>query len=97
MKTEFFSLLTGVVLLSAISTAQASDCLYAYKAKRDNPLQLHYGVIAIVGRCDTQSAQQETAARLRRNGWELLVLLERVVPSKINQYRETAGEFFLRY
>lgn len=98
MKTRILSLLLVWGLITAsISSAQADDCLYAYKAKRDNPLQLHYGVIAIEGRCEAGAAEVEARQRLQASGWQLLVLLERVAPSKINQYRETAGEYFLRY
>lgn len=77
--------------------AWAADCLFAYKAKRDNPLQLHYGVIAIHGECSASAAEQEAAARLAAYGWSLLVLLEQVDSHKLNQYKETAGDYFLRF
>ena len=97
MKLRIFSALIGLVLTTQVSLAQADDCLYAYKAKRDNPLQLHYGVMAIQGRCEPAAAKREAAERLQASGWSLLVLLERVEPAKLNQYKETAGEYFLRY
>ena len=75
----------------------AAECLFAYKAKRDNPLQLHYGVMAINGQCDLASVKQEVAQRLEANGWALLVLLEQLPPSKVDEYKETAGAYFLRY
>lgn len=87
----------SLVLWFNTPNVSASDCLFAYKAKRDNPLQLHYGVIAIQGECSAGAAKQEAATRLAANGWSLLVLLERVDSNKVNQYKETAGDYFLRY
>lgn len=87
----------GLLLVFGVTEVSAADCLFAYKAKRDNPLQLHYGVIAIQGECSARAAKQEATARLAANGWSLLVLLEQVDSSKVNQYKETAGDYFLRY
>ena len=97
MKISKFLPLLGLVFMSTVAEVSAADCLFAYKAKRDNPLQLHYGVIAIQGECSASAAKQEASARLAANGWSLLVLLERVDSRKLNQYKETAGDYFLRY
>lgn len=94
--SKYFTLL-GLVLMFAVTEVSAADCLFAYKAKRDNPLQLHYGVIAIRGECSASAAKREASARLAANGWSLLVLLEQVESSKLSQYKETAGDYFLRY
>ena len=97
MKKRILSALVGLVLTLCLPSYASADCLYAYKAKRDNPLKLHYGVMALSGACDVPSATQEASQRLALNGWSLLVLLERVDGSKVSQYKETAGEYFLRF
>ena len=89
--------LLGLVFVFSATEVSAADCLFAYKAKRDNPLQLHYGVMAIRGECSVSAAKREASARLAANGWSLLVLLEQVESSKLSQYKETAGDYFLRY
>lgn len=98
-QTWLFSLGVATLLLMQPFTqpVMAQECLFAYKAKRDKPLQLHFGVMQINGRCDPTSASEEVSERLRTNGWNLLVLLERVEPGSEKKYRETAGEYFLRY
>lgn len=89
--------LVGLLLALSLPSVATAECLFAYKAKRDNPLQLHYGVISIRGECQRASAVQEANDRLASSGWSLLVLLEQVEESKLNQYKEKAGEYFLRY
>ena len=46
--------LTAALLVIA-TTAQAT-CFADYKAKRDDPLRLHYGVAEIMGACNVDGA-----------------------------------------
>lgn len=85
--------LAAVLLASA---AQAA-CYADYKAKRDNPLRLHYGVMEIPdGACSREGAARIVAGRLG-DGWQLLDVVSVFGPDGLDQRRDSAGAFFLRY
>lgn len=75
----------------------AADCYADYKAKQDNPLRLHYGVLQINGACDRGPAQSEAAARLAQSGWTLLNILSVFGPEGLNERKGNAGSYFLRF
>jgi hypothetical protein len=85
-------------LISALAaTAGAADCFADYKAKRDNPLRLHYGVMQITGPCAAAEARSEVAARLQRNGWTLLNVVSLFDSSGLEERRRSAGQYHLRF
>ena len=86
--------LTALVLMAG--TANAA-CYADYKAKRDAPLRLHYGVAEIEGDCTVENAESELADRIASKGWELLAVLSVFDESGLDDRRENAGEFYLRY
>lgn len=88
------TLITGLV---AALPASAAECYADYKAKRDNPLKLHYGVMQLNGGCDRQSARAEVSARLQQNGWTLLNVVSVFGPEGLEGRRANAGRFFLRF
>lgn len=79
-------------------TAPATAACYAdYKAKRDNPLRLHYGVIEISDDdCTVAAARKALRARLS-DGWKLLQVQGVFGPEALDERRAGAGEYFLRY
>ena len=85
------------LLLGLSATASAADCFADYKAKRDNPLRLHYGVVQIIGPCSNPQARDEVAARLQRNGWTLLNVLSLFDASGLEERKRSAGQFYLRF
>lgn len=86
-----------VCVLFAASPAAAS-CYADYKAKQDNPLRLHYGVIELPDTaCDSAAAAGQIAARISRDGWQLLNILSIFGPEGLEQRKESAGQYFLRY
>lgn len=99
MKQLILSL--GLSALIALAAAPASaECYADYKAKQDNPLQLHYGVIALpdtaCGSVDV--AASEIAGRIGRDGWTLLDVVSIFGASGLDEKRkESAGDFYLRY
>lgn len=93
MKTAF--ILIPVLLMTA--TAAHAACFADYKAKQDNPLRLHYGVIEVRGDCTVQSAQSQLPARLARDGWQLLNVLGVFEDAGLEERKDSAGEYFLRY
>ena len=86
--------LTALVLMAG--TANAA-CYADYKAKRDAPLRLHYGGAEIHGDCTVANAESELADRIASSDWELLAVLSVFDESGLDDRRETAGEFYLRY
>ena len=76
-----------------------ANCYADYKAKQDDPLRLHYGVIELPDAActDLQSAWREIAPRIARGNWQLLSVESIFDASGLEQRRASAGEFFLRF
>ncbi|WP_370458574.1 hypothetical protein [Aliiroseovarius sp. PrR006] len=87
-----------LLLVAMASTAQAA-CYADYKAKRDNPLKLHYGVIELSDSvCDNRkAANRQISDRLEANGWSLLKVQSIFDATGLEERKESAGKFFLRY
>lgn len=87
-----------LVLAMAMPGAAAADCYVSYKAKQDNPLRLHFGVLVIGGSCpSTNAAARQASNRLASGGWTLLNVL-RVAPSPPSSAeRANAGQYYLRF
>ena len=66
--------LVSALALSLPAMAQAAR-MGEYKAKRDNPLELHYNVAQISGSCTIANARSQLADRLSRQGLTLLKVL----------------------
>jgi hypothetical protein len=91
-------LLTALILALAPVSAQAA-CYADYKARQDAPLRLHYGVAQVSdGACgDPGAAGGEIAGRLAADGWTLLNVLSVFGPEGLDQRKDSAGPYFLRY
>ena len=92
-----FALALAIAIAAALP-AQAA-CYADYKAKRDNPLRLQYGVMELPDPAcgSTAAAEREVRARLAANGWELLNVVGIFGADGLEQRRESAGDFFLRF
>ena len=88
-----------IITLAIFLTQSAQAACYAdYKAKQENPLKLHYGIMKFDSvECTASIVQEKVALRLLPHGWTLLNLLtvSRELPT--TQRKENAGENFLRY
>ncbi len=89
--------LVAALALGIASTAAEAACYADYKAKRDNPLKLHYGVMQLRGECSKQAARAEVSQRLNSNGWILLNVLSVFDDGGLGQRKDSAGQFFLRF
>lgn len=90
-------LLVACLGIGLAASAADAACYADYKAKRDNPLKLHYGVMQLRGQCSKQAARGEVNRRLNANGWILLNVLSVFDDGGLNQRKNSAGNFFLRY
>ena len=93
MKHLSFSFL---LMLLGATTAQAA-CYADYKAKQDDPLRLHYGVAEVRGDCSVASAEQQLQDSLASNGWQLLNVLGVFDDAGLEERKDSAGEYFLRF
>jgi len=88
------------VALSLIAVAASADaaCYADYKAKTDNPLRLHYGVIQLpANACSAGAAREVIAGRIAADGWQLLNVLSVFDESGLAERKDSAGSYFLRY
>lgn len=91
-----FAVVLGLGLAHA--SPAAADCYADYKAKQDRPLRLHYGVAQVSdGNCSRRAAAGELGPRLARDGWTLLNVLGTFGPEGLDERRQSAGAYFLRY
>jgi hypothetical protein len=92
-----FAASLALALLGA-GVAQAA-CFADYKAKRDDPLQLHYGVIELPDAActGTGAAGEEIRRRIAAGGWQLLNVVSIFGADGLEQRKESAGEYYLRF
>lgn len=97
MKRRYlFPLVLGALVAA---TPVSAACFADYKAKRDNPLRLHYGVIELSdAACGAPArAEAEIRQRIARGNWELLNIVSIFGDEGLGERKESAGEFFLRF
>ena len=91
--------LLALATLAMMASGAHAACYADYKASRDNPLKLHYGVIRIdTNPCAmSEQAKQQVAKRLGAAGWKLLQLRSVFDDSGLAQRKKDAGQYFLRF
>lgn len=93
-------LLLRAAAFAVVLAAPAHATCYAdYKAKQDNPLRLHYGVIELQDpACKRPKlAEREISSRIAVDSWTLLNVLTVFGPEGLAERKESAGQYFLRY
>ena len=91
-------LITSAALALVLAGPAAAECYADYTAKRDEPLNLHYGVAQVSdGNCSPGAAESELAPRLASDGWTLKKVLSTFGPEGLEERKATAAEYFLRY
>lgn len=93
---HIFALILG---LSAFALPAQAACYADYKAKKDNPLKLHYGVMEVpASACSSPSAAAKAIApRLAAAGWTLLNIVSLFDESSLAGRQANAGPYFLRF
>lgn len=96
---QLLTLSLAIFLASTFASAAQAACFADYKAKRDKPLRLHYGVIELSDAACTDPglARSEIAGRISADNWNVLTVLSTFGQDGLNQRKKNAGRFFLRY
>lgn len=89
-------LATTLAAFALLAAPASAECYADYKAKQDDPLRLHYGV-AEVSDCSKSGAEAELASRLEAGGWVLLNVISVFGPEGLEERKDSAGEYFLRF
>ena len=79
------------------SAAYANECFVLYKAKKDNPLKLHLGLIQINGQCSAHDVEGITSKRLSSTGWKLLQIVKASSKIDTEKMESDLGDYFLKY
>ena len=97
MKKVLPYLVLGLSL--GIASPAAAECYADYKAKKDNPLRLHYGVVKLPDNaCSSRrDAADAVSSRIGGDGWTLLNVLSVFDQSGLPERKESAGQYYLRY
>lgn len=98
MKHRILPLALGLCLTATALPAQAA-CFADYKAKKDNPLKLHYGVMQLPDSAcgSSRAAARVVAPRLQQAGWTLLNILSVFDETGLKGREANAGPYFLRF
>lgn len=99
MRMKTLVLSSALALATLLASPAGAACYADYKAKQDNPLKLHYGVIRLPDSAcaSPQAAAPEVSRRIAADGWALLNVVSVFTETGLEQRKESAGAFFLRY
>lgn len=91
--------IVAAAMALVINSPASAECYADYKAKRDTPLRLHYGVIEIDDAlCNAPDRlRSDIANRISRDDWQLLNVLSVFGDEGLSKRQDSAGENFLRY
>jgi hypothetical protein len=87
-------LILTLAALIALTVPAYGACYVDYKAKKDDPLRLHYGVAEVACGGD---ANGELADRLAANGWTLLAIVSSFDETGLAEREASAANYFLRF
>ena len=97
MKRFLKPLLTAAVLAVVAGPLHAA-CFADYRARMDNPLRLHYGVVELPqSACSVGAAASVVAGRLAAQGWQLVQVISVFDESGLASRRADAGQYYLRF
>jgi hypothetical protein len=84
------------VFSCALASAAVANCYADYKAKQDDPLRLHYGVSQISA-CNRATAEAEIGRKLSAAGWTLLQVMSVFGSEGLDERKQSAGQYYLRF
>ena len=95
MRHAFAPFVIGALMM--VGQVAHAACYADYKARKDNPLQLHYGVAQVQGACTKDTATTQLRPRLAAAGWQLLTVVSVFDDAGLPSRQGAAGAFFLRF
>ena len=89
----------AALALLVLPTAGWAACFADYKAKKDDPLQLHYGIMELPDSIceDKRATERAVSERIGKDGWTLLTVMSVFGEEGLEKREESAGAYFLRY
>ncbi len=92
------SLLSAILMVTALAGQASAQCFADYKAKQDNPLRLQYGIIELpASACGSRAAAQAHADPvIAASGWTLLQIESIFDATEFQRRRANAGAIHLR-
>lgn len=89
--------LAAAVLAVALAApgAAAADCYVHYKAKRDVPYGLHYGIVRVTGSCPSSPART-VQSQIASRGWALLGVVKVTTAPPTATEVSSAGPHYYR-
>lgn len=93
-------MICAALVFASFAPSADAACYADYKAKKDGPLQLHYGVMELPDAfCNggTKDAAAVIAQRLRQDGWWLLHVVSLFDAQGLQERKASAGPYFLRF
>ena len=92
-------LILSLTFVAALAGPLEAACYADYKAKKDGPLRLHYGVIELPdAACNNRGqAERAVARKIARGGWTLLNVMSVFGQEGLQKRRASAGDFYLRF
>jgi hypothetical protein len=93
-------LILAAFLAAGAAQSASAACYADYKAKKNGgTLRLHYGVVQVSDAAcnDRGRAEQEVRRKVSRGGWTVLNVLAVFDESGLQQRKQSAAEFFLRF
>lgn len=94
-----YSVLFAICILATLAAPANAACYADYKAKRENPLKLHYGVVQVdISPCTmSDTVTSQVRKRLKASGWQLLQVQSVFDDGGLGKRKKDAGQFFLRF
>lgn len=75
----------------------AGECFVLYKAKKNNPLKLHLGLMQVNEPCSGNSLEIVVSNRLKPSGWLLLKIVNTTESIETEKMKSDLGDYFLKY
>ena len=96
---KMFLSLVLLTMFTALAAPAQAACYADYKAKQENPLKLHYGVVQVdISPCTmSDTVRSVVRQRLQAAGWQLLQVQSVFDDSGLGKRKQDAGQFFLRF
>ncbi|MGR3514549.1 MAG: hypothetical protein ACU0GG_17460 [Paracoccaceae bacterium] len=91
--------LVALATVLSIAAPAHAACYADYKAKKENPLKLHYGVVQVdISPCRmSDNVTSAVRKKLQSSGWQLLQVQSVFDDSGLGKRKQDAGQFFLRF